>query len=338
MATPLVPVERAAMLALARHLVANIGSDITVADDWPNPNKPLFDSKIKNGAVTLLRAGDRQDELLAARVTDQLDVHDAISARIDPAIPAATDLPTAIVVVNAAVTSYEAHRVSTAAHQSADTTDVVTAPTATDLPTAIARANDLRVQYEAHRDAVAHQNPDDANAATAPAASDLPSLVALATELRILFARHYATRIYFWMVATCRQPVQLDVWAAFPVWRDDIQARLVPLLNVDTIAAQKPARDPTRNGVLVALADGWTGTADFLFTAPRVIQTADAQMRSEYRLMYSGTAEFLLTVRAQSARIAQIGLRARLAKTLPVPTGTPTSTADETADQTTLRP
>lgn len=338
MASPQVPVERAAMLALARHLAANIGSDITVGDDWPNPNKPLFDSKTQNGAVTVLRAGERQDELLAARVTDQLDVHEAISTGVDSAVAVAVDLPTAIILVNAAVDSYEAHRVSTTAHQTADTTDVVTAPTATDLPTAIARANDLRVQYEAHRVSASHENPDVANAATAPAATDLPSLCTLANQLRVLLATHYATRIFFWMVATCRQPVQLDVWAAYPAWRDDIQTRLEPLLNVDTLAALKPSRDPTRNGVLLALADGWTGTADFQFSAPQVIQTADAQMRSEYRLMYRGTAEFLLTVRAQSARLAQISLRTRLAKTLPVPAATPTSTADVTADTTTLRP
>lgn len=337
--TALVPVEQAAVKAVAR-LLATALPDVVVGEDWPDPSKQLFNAASKHGAVTVLRVGERQDELIDPRVTDEKIIHAGISPRVD--LDDATDLPSAEAVLEACVDSYEEHRLSTAAHASADTVDAVTAPPSTDLPSACLLANDLRTQYEAHRVAAAHTTPDPKSSlAAVPPATDLQTLLALVNAEKQVLAKHYVARVYVWLVAACRQPVQLDVWAAYPVWRDDIQARLEPLLNQDTVSVRP---DPVRNGLLIALGDGWAGTADFQFSKPTDPRTPEAAQRSEYRLTYRGTAEFNLTIAAQSSRLAVVGLMARLARTLPAPLSTSQSlgtaaAATTAADATsTVRP
>jgi hypothetical protein len=66
----------------------------------------------------------------------------------------ATNLATAITLLNAVKTAYEAHRVLVGAgpvHGTADATNVIVAANATDLASAITLSNDLKAKYNAHR-------------------------------------------------------------------------------------------------------------------------------------------------------------------------------------------
>jgi hypothetical protein len=100
-------------------------------------------------------------------------VHLHADATSGLAIPAAcTDLPTAIALLNALRTGYEAHRVLVGSgpaqvHLAADTTDVIVAPAATDQQSAGLLANDLKTVLNAHEaNLVAHTVADGTNAVT----------------------------------------------------------------------------------------------------------------------------------------------------------------------------
>ncbi len=118
---------------------------------------------------------------------------------------------------------------------------------------------------------------------------------------------------YTWRMRLCKQPMQLDVWAKSDLARDDLVARLDRVLNAserDSIGAVRA--DPARNGVLLRVADGWDGFADFLFDAPGAFDTPDAAQRCEYRATYRGHAWMDLTMRAESPRLVAATLRQRL--------------------------
>lgn len=66
------------------------------------------------------------------------------------ALPAATTEGTAVAATNACVALYEAHRVSTDAHDAADSTNAVAASAATNEATAITRINELKGDFNAH--------------------------------------------------------------------------------------------------------------------------------------------------------------------------------------------
>lgn len=300
-----VPIEQAACNALKAWLQSKL-PDVVVSQDWPAAEPDLPEK-----AITILLAGEGKEELLQPQVVDQAIIHAAVSTTLS--VVPATDLPTAIAKVNVQAGSYEAHRASTAAHQAADSTNVLTAPVATDLPTAIARANNLRTVVPAHiAFATSHENLDDQTAITAPAATDLPTLLVLVNDINRALNRHYTARLYTWRIAEIERPVQLDVWAAkYARDRNDLEARLVPLLNA---CVQESAGlgfdDPVENGVIVALADGWTGTtADFQFDAPARELSADQTKRGEFRTTYRGTLFVPKLVVAQSPRLAMMQLQ-----------------------------
>jgi hypothetical protein len=115
------------------------------------------------------------------------------------------------------------------------------------------------------------------------------------------------TSVFTWRLRALRQPLQLDVWARHAAARDDLLCRLDEALNAGmraTLGVQNA--DPFRHGVVVPLADGWTGTADCFFDRPEVADTPDAATRSEYRATIRGWAEVDLTLTAPSARLAVI--------------------------------
>jgi hypothetical protein len=115
------------------------------------------------------------------------------------------------------------------------------------------------------------------------------------------------TSLFTWRLRALRQPLQLDVWARHAPARDDLLARLDEALNTGmgaTLGALNA--DPFRHGVVVPLADGWTGAADCFFDRPEVNDTPDAATRSEYRATVRGWAEVDLTLTAPSARLAVI--------------------------------
>jgi len=115
------------------------------------------------------------------------------------------------------------------------------------------------------------------------------------------------TSLFTWRLRALRQPLQLDVWTKHTAARDDLLARLDEALNAGmgaTLGASNA--DPFRHGVVVPLADGWSGTADCFFDRPEISDTPDAATRSEYRATVRGWAEVDLTLSALSARLALI--------------------------------
>jgi hypothetical protein len=122
--------------------------------------------------------------------------------------------------------------------------------------------------------------------------------------------------LFTWRMRACTQPLQLDVWAHSDVARDDLLARLEPVLNASK-ARSMPAlklsgADPVEHGLALLLADGWEGFASYWFDEPSLTDTPDAVQRSEYRATYRGSAAMQLTLDVESPRLARVALRQRL--------------------------
>lgn len=320
MTYPTVSCEKAAVNAFAAHLTSSLGSDTQVWGYWPDANARLTNPEAPAGeprhTVTVLLAGRRQDEILTPYQSGTKTIHTAITARVDPS-PAITDTASAITALNDAVASFEAHRVDTDAHATADVTNVVASPIATDLDSGIVRANEFTTVLAAHFLADAHENPDESTALAGLA--DVPAGDATAFRARVValvnaLNAHYAARVWQWTVATCKQPIQLDVWAGYDTALDALRARLERLLRQSAVAASNGLPDdPVQSGCLVALGDGWQGYADFVLDSPLAIENPEAARRREYRLTYTGTCYLTLDVLAQSPRLAELTLRERLA-------------------------
>ncbi len=308
--TPLrVSVDQAAMTALCAVLTAGLpsysydtatstDSGVLVSDRWPEADRAL-----PGRAVTVLRAGDPREESTQPAVVGHLLIHSDLSPRVRIAAP--TDLATCIAALNACRTSYETHRLSTAAHQAADTINAISAPVATDAPSAALLADDLRAVLAAHLRSGAHANPDAyaALAAVRPVASS--SLSEVSAAVLAALSAHYAARIYLWRIADVEQPIQLDVWATDDVGREDVMARLVDVLH----GASGTSDDPACEYLTLTLSGEWEGvTAEVSFAAPSVIDDADSHQRNEYRATYRGTLALSRIVRAQSPRMTRAQL------------------------------
>lgn len=300
-----------------------------VSARWPTKDLPPR-------AITILQAGTPRDELFDPRKTNEYLIHTTVNAAPVSATTA-TDVATSITRLNILRASYEAHRVSIGddgAHVVADATNALTAPVASNQATAVALATDLRSKVGNHLVFVGpHAAADTARTLAALPACTAGTLVAYTNSLYEALRAHYAARIDAWTVRARRIPVQLDVWTAYETDRDDIEARLDAALNTGTPAGT----DTVRQGCLVPLsAGGWAGYADFLFDAPRRVESPDPEKRNEYRLTYSGNCDVSIEVRAQSARMASVAFAATLSSALPAPDGTPTKTITVTADETTI--
>jgi hypothetical protein len=119
-------------------------------------------------------------------------------------------------------------------------------------------------------------------------------------------------RIYTYAVSPIEQPFQLDVWATTDFDRDDIVARLDDALTLGLgITLGATNADPFRDGVLLALGDGFTGNADFFFDGPTKDDNVNAAGRAEFRATYSGTmtANRTQTVRLPILRAVKLKLR-----------------------------
>lgn len=116
-----------------------------------------------------------------------------------------------------------------------------------------------------------------------------------------------------WRLSALRQPLQIDAWATTDLGRDDLRQRLRSALRAGmgrTIGAFNA--EPFRHGVVVPLADGWTGHADCFFDKPQITDTPDAVHRCECRLTTRGVAEAFLTETGETARLVAIALRQRM--------------------------
>jgi hypothetical protein len=312
MATPLVPIVQAAINALASWLTAGLPPyvdetqpGVLVSEQWPSPDAPL-----PLQALTILRAGNPTEVATEPTVHGYEVVHDVISAQIVATIPITSDA-LAIAALNACRASYEAHRVNTGAHTTADTTNTLTAPAATNQATAITLANNLRAKVILHLSAAAHTTADSSTAlAAVAAATNAATLYTLATALLNDLNRHYVARLYVWRIAEIEQDVQLDCWSTSLAWRDDLMARLEPLLNAGAAAsAIFSYDDPVRHGVILPLGDGWTGYVDYDFEQTAPIENPGVMQQNEYRATTAGTCRVFRLIKAQSPRLAMAQLQ-----------------------------
>jgi hypothetical protein len=133
-----------------------------------------------------------------------------------------------------------------------------------------------------------------------------------------------------------RQALQLDVFTQYDADRDDIMARLDYALNAGATASLGADynTEPIRNGLSLALADGWSGIAEFLFEGPAVSDTTDSEQTTDFRATYRGHVDMMLTYTTPTAisRMAVIELRQRAHEALGAPTNLSTDVAAQTAD------
>jgi hypothetical protein len=105
----------------------------------------------------------------------------------------ATDLPSALTLVNEIVAVFTAHSSDLLAHKVAGTALASTAK-ATDLASAIARANDVKAKHNTDRaSATIHYNADATDVTSSADATDLASLLTLANELKSDINAHMAS-------------------------------------------------------------------------------------------------------------------------------------------------
>jgi hypothetical protein len=153
----------------------------------------------------LLRKTDPHIEVLAKAVNGLktqigAGAHFHLDAsEISPAHAAATDLPTAVQVINEVEAVYHFHTGDRLAHAVPDTTNVESTAKAnasvTDggLAGAMALANDQKAKFNAHlTQSTVHYNNDGTNAVAAANATDLPSLITLVNALRTSIIAHMA--------------------------------------------------------------------------------------------------------------------------------------------------
>jgi hypothetical protein len=123
-------------------------------------------------------------------VHEQADTINGVTAA------AATDLPTAIVLVNQIKDKYKAHRSTTGSiHIDPDVINSVNYNKATDQSTANVLANAIKAAFNAHlwNYPSVHHKWDSVNEVTGAGAYDLPSLLILANALKAAFNDHLAT-------------------------------------------------------------------------------------------------------------------------------------------------
>lgn len=125
-------------------------------------------------------------------------------------------------------------------------------------------------------------------------------------------------------IASVTQPLQLDVWCTSETDRDDLVKKLADALSLGvgvTLAQGATGGDPVRNGILLPLADGWSGNVDITFDRARRVNTSDSETRSEYRAMALGAARMVRTETRTLPEMKAIHLKQKTYETTTVPTG-----------------
>lgn len=109
----------------------------------------------------------------------------------------ASDLPTALALVNDLAATYSAHIADGLAHPTPDATNkLVAAMPATDLASAQTLANDIKAKYNLHRAIASTTHPggaDSTNTVTSPDASNLATLQTLVNEMKTDLNAHMAS-------------------------------------------------------------------------------------------------------------------------------------------------
>ncbi len=106
--------------------------------------------------------------------------------------PAATDLATALTLVNDLRAEHNAHLASSAVHITTDSVNVATMPVATDQTTLNDLANEIVADWNAHKSATAyHRRASALDDVDVPPASDLATSLVLVNALRAAMAAHF---------------------------------------------------------------------------------------------------------------------------------------------------
>lgn len=340
MAALLISPAQAALNALAAWLTANLpayapnaarGSQgVEVSDRWPDHDKSLPER-----AVTVLLAGAPREEGTQPEVLTSEAIHAAVYPTPIPVPVVVTDAD-AGAALNMARASYELHRVSTAAHDSADAANAILSPASFDQSSRLALANELVRKLSLHYASASHETPDSSLVVSRIGMVTDKNLQAAALAVLKDLNRHYTVRLYLYRIADLDQPVQLDLWANCEVFRDDLWQLVEPLLNAPLresagAAFSDIAFDSIRYGVCVSLGDGWSGCfADFDFDAPQRIEDPDAVQRNEFRMMFKGSCGIFRTVKRQEPRLT----RATLAQTVSGETAVSQTTVVTSSGQT----
>jgi hypothetical protein len=112
--------------------------------------------------------------------------------------------------------------------------------------------------------------------------------------------------LWTFMVKSCRQQLQLDVWSTDDVMRDELLFFVTDALQKGsdhTLGLGLRGGDPVRDGPILALDPtfGFAGVADFTFQGPSVQDSPDAARQCEYRAMISGSFDVSLTTQSRVA-------------------------------------
>jgi hypothetical protein len=119
------------------------------------------------------------------------------------------------------------------------------------------------------------------------------------------------------MFGAVEQPIQLDVWASTDVDRDDILGQLETVLYAGIKSTINVSGDPVRDGVLLPLADGFTGNVDFFFEDTTIDDTPEQIQRLEFRATIGALARFAITVDANVPRMLRTNLGLAIVDSLP---------------------
>lgn len=136
----------------------------------------------------------------------------------------------------------------------------------------------------------------------------------LAIDFRNLSFQNVGSRVKFQtQLAACEQLLQLDVWAANQIQRDDILARLDAALNMDTL---NPGEVMHGLNLASLPADNWTDTYfDYWFESPEQDDAPFTAIVDEWRARLRGHAWMMLTVNRETARQSVINFKLQVQET-----------------------
>lgn len=117
---------------------------------------------------------------------------------------------------------------------------------------------------------------------------------------------------YTWAFRFADYPFQVDVWADSSAVRWKIAAAVEKAFKAGRAPLGITNRDPIENSVLVPMTGDFVGTVDASVKAPEAFDTADSIDRSEYRATFQGLLSVQSTLKAQSPRLTNPQLSARL--------------------------
>lgn len=123
------------------------------------------------------------------------------------------------------------------------------------------------------------------------------------------------TANYTWSIGAVTQRLQLDVWSTFQDQRDDAIAQLDLALKQGVGTTLNIGNEPPfRDGILLALGNGWTGNADFQFDEPSIDDNPAANAEREFRATYLGQASAELRLTSALPRLTTLVVKTYLSE------------------------